>query len=207
MKTISALYLSVVLTLLNHTALANTTPVQPEYYQVSASLTAHLNVRAEPSASARDIGDLNPGARPIEVLKTDPTGEWGHIVWQETTGWVALRFLERITLPQLQDTIVPIGLICAGTEPFWTMEIESPDNAVLSTEASSTPMSINTVSTSRNRNQHPVALELLSKNHTNVTVLSRQACSDGLTNIQYNWAAEIIIQPEFNLLSGCCVMR
>lgn len=186
---------------------ASTVYAQPSYYKVTSSLTDYLNVRAEPSVDSKDIGDIGPGAQPFEIIETDASGKWGRIIWQETTAWVALRFMEPIELPLLANTIVPIGLLCAGTEPFWTIEIESSENAVLSTPEAATPMSITTVSVSENRTQHPVAIELFTKDYSAVTVVSRQACSDGLTDIKYSWSANVVIQPDLNLLSGCCVTR
>lgn len=186
---------------------SSTVNSQPSYYKVTSSLENYLNVRAEPSVDAADVGNLDPGAQPLEIIETDESGNWGRIIWQETTAWVALRFLEPIELPQLADTIVPIGLLCAGTEPFWTIEIESSQNAVLNTPEAATPMSITNVSVSKNRSEDPVAIELFTKDYSAVTVVSRQACSDGLTDIKYNWTADVILQPDLNLLSGCCVTR
>lgn len=186
-----------------------TTPInaQPSYYKVTDALSEHLNVREEPSAESRDLGNLAPGSQPYEIMETDSTGQWGRILWQETTGWVALKFMIPVQLPHLADTIVPIGLLCAGTEPFWTMEIESAESATLSTSDAVTPMALSGVKVSRNRKEHPVAIELFAENYDAVTLLSRQACSDGLSDINYSWAADIIIQPPLSLLSGCCVMR
>ncbi len=184
-----------------------TVNAQTSYYKVTESMTEHLNVREEPSSDSKDIGDLKPGTQPFEILEVDETGQWGRILWLEKTAWVSLRFMQPIELPHLANTIVPIGLLCAGTEPFWTMEIESAESAVLSTPESVTPMSLTNVSVSKNRSKHPVAIELLASNYTAITVVSRKACSDGMSDINYNWAADIVMQPELGLLSGCCVIR
>ncbi len=202
MKIISAIFLATLLA-----TCATASNAQPDYYKVKDSLTEHLNVREAPSSESKDVGDLAPGAQPFEILETDASGEWGRILWLEKTAWVALRFMQPIELPHLENTIVPIGLLCAGAEPFWTMEIESAENAVLSTSDSVTPMSLSNVSVSKNRAKDPVAIELLSSSTTAITVVSRNACSDGMSDINYSWAAEIIMQPELKLLSGCCVMR
>lgn len=202
MKIISALLLVLALTI--NTASVN---ARPNYYKVIDSLTEHLNVREEPSASSKDLGNIPPGSQTFEILETDSTGEWGRILWLDKTAWVALKFMTPVQPPHLADTIVPIGLLCAGTEPFWTFEIESADNAELSTSDAVTPMSLGNVKVSKNRDEHPIAIEVLTPNYTAVAILSRKACSDGLSDINYNWAADIITQPELSLLSGCCVMR
>lgn len=186
---------------------AGTANAIPGYYKVVDTLTEHLNVREAPSSASLDIGNLAPGSQPYEILETDDSGNWGRILWLDKTGWVAMNFMQAIEIPHLANTIVPIGLLCAGTEPFWTMEIESAESAVLSTTESITPMSLSNVSVSKNRAKDPVAIEFLTNDLTVLTVVSRESCSDGMSDINYSWAADLLTQPDLSLLSGCCVMR
>ena len=76
-----------------------------------------LNVRAGPSTSFGVIAKLNPTDTGIEVVDINDDGDWGLIILQEGSGWVALRYLAR--QPNQHDDGLPRYLNCAGTEPFW----------------------------------------------------------------------------------------
>lgn len=180
---------------------------QPAYFKVTEALDDHLNVRAEPTATSNDIGNIKPGAQPFEILETDSSGQWGKILWLDRTAWVALKYMEPIQLPMLQNTSVPIGLICAGTEPFWTIEVESAEASLFSTPEADIPMSIANVDVSKNTAEYPVAIEMRTENFAALTVVRRQACSDGMSDTNYNWAVDVVLQPDLSLLSGCCVKR
>ena len=107
---------------------------QPAYYQVADLVDSdHVNVRAEPTADSADLGDIAAGSKPYEIIETDESGNWGRILWLEGSGWVALRFMEPIQVEQLAKTAVPVGLVCAGTEPFWTLELQSQQTALFTT--------------------------------------------------------------------------
>ena len=178
------------------------------YYQV-AELEGddHLNVRAEPTSASEDIGDLASGSKPYEILETDANGEWGRIIWLEGDGWVALRFMQPIEVETLANTQVPVGLTCVGAKPFWTLEIKSQKVGVISTQEEIKAMNIANTATSRNGNQFPVAVELQTNNNSATTTLRRAQCSDGMGGLRYEWAADILVKPQFTLLSGCCSLR
>lgn len=178
------------------------------YYRVAELANGdHLNVRAEPVASSKDIGDIESSAKPWEILEIDPTGQWGRIIWLEGNGWVSLRYMEPVQVEQLGNTQIPIGLTCVGAEPFWTMEFKSQEVGVISTPESVKPMSVVGTTTSRNSKNFPVAVELKTESYTATATLRRNQCSDGMGDLRYEWAADIVINPQFTLLSGCCELR
>lgn len=178
------------------------------YYQV-ADLAGndHLNVRAEPSATSEDIGDLASGSKPYEILEIDSTGTWGRILWLEGNGWVALKYMQPIKIPLLANTQIPVGLTCVGAKPFWTLEFKSQEVGVISTQEEVKPMTVVNTTKSRNGNQFPIAVELQTNSNTATTTLRRAQCSDGMGGLKYEWAADIVINPQFTLLSGCCSLR
>ena len=178
------------------------------YYQViELEGDDHLNVRAEPSSASEDIGDLASGSKPYEILETDSTGQWGKIIWLEGTGWVALSFMQQIEVEKLASTELPVGLTCVGAKPFWTLEITSQKVGVISTQEEVKPMNIVHAATSRNGKQFPIAVELQTNNNTATTTLRRAQCSDGMGGLRYNWAADVVVKPQFTLLSWCCTLR
>ena len=181
---------------------------QTGYYQVADLIDSnHVNVRAEPTADSEDLGDIASGSKPYEIIETDPSGDWGRILWLEATGWVALRFMEPIQVEQLAKTEVPVGLVCAGTEPFWTFEIQSQQSALLTTSESTQSLSVTNAESSRNYAAFPAAVELQSDNYSAVSVLRRSQCADGMSEINYSWTVDIVKQPELEVLSGCCFLR
>ena len=188
----------------------NTTQAQQQsaYYQViELEGDDHLNVRAEPTSKSEDLGDLASGSKPHEVLQIDSTGEWGRIIWLEGSGWVALRFMQQIEIEKLANTQIPVGLTCVGANPFWTLEFTSQKTGVISTQEEVKPMTVVNTAASRNGNQFPVAVELQTNNNTATTTLRRAQCSDGMGGLRYEWAADVVVNPQFTLLSGCCSLR
>lgn len=181
---------------------------QPTYYQV-ANLESgdHLNVRAAPTSASEDIGDLASDSKTYEILETDSSGAWGRILWLEGSGWVALRYMKPVNIPLLANTLVPVGLTCVGAEPFWTLEIKSQKVGVISTPEETKPMTIVNTTSSRNGRHFPIAVELQTNSNTAIATLRRSQCSDGMSGLSYQWAADIIVNPQFTLLSGCCSLR
>lgn len=95
---------------------------EPGYFRVTGVKAGDvLNIRAEPKPAAEAVGELAPGAGPVEILEVETSGgsEWGRMVAGDTNGWVAMRFLEPVELETVGDTSIPDGLSCGGSEPFW----------------------------------------------------------------------------------------
>jgi len=202
---IPTLLLTAYITLIFNAAVAQ---AQTGYYKV-VELTEgdHLNVRSGPGSDFEDIGDLESGLQPLEVLETDASGNWGRILWLEGNGWVALSYLESVAIEKLTNTEIPIGLTCVGANPFWTMEFKSQKVGVITTQEAVTPMNISNITKSRNSRSFPVAVELQTKSYTTTATLRRAQCSDGMGGLRYGWATDVLINPQFSLLSGCCVLR
>lgn len=183
-------------------------PILNSYFKV-ANLDEgdHLNVRAEPSAAATDIGDIESGSQPWEILELDSTGEWGKILWHERSGWIALRYMEQIQVEFIEPTKIPVGLTCLGSEPFWTIEFKSPQSILMSTQEGTQAMSIVSARRSENSGQFPAAVNFRNDSSSTFTVIRREECSDGMSESPHTWSVDVIIQPRFKLLSGCCVVR
>ena len=94
-----------------------------------------------------------------------------------------------------------------GAKPFWTLEIQSQKVGVISTQNEVKPMAIVNTATSRNGTRFPIAVELQSNKNTATTTLRRAQCSDGMGDLRYEWAADVVVNPQFTLLSGCCSLR
>jgi len=184
-------------------------PSAPRTYQVTGiSADAVLNVRARPSVTAEDLGDLAGGAAPLEVLETDARGEWGRILWREGDGWVALRYLSPLEPPRVAGTALPLGLRCAGTEPFWSATLTAPGALRIDQLGADAPRDAILVASAESRNglKFPVALEARDQ-AAHYTLLVRPAqCTDGMTERNYGWSADLLWRRAdgMALLSGCC---
>jgi len=159
-----------------------------------------LNVRAEPNASAYDLGDLAPGQQ-TEVTAFDETGKWARVLWQGEDGWVARRFLQIVDQYGDDFSGMPVNLNCGGTEPFWNAEIYPK------AEFSITKMGGET-------SWMPIEGSIMSSNmyHPNYAFetprftgfIRRAECSDGMSDVTCGWALDLLEKGEKRLWSGCC---
>ena len=160
----------------------------------------HLNIRAEPRSNSNDIGDLQIGTV-VEILEYSDDQKWARIVWEESNGWVAYRFLNALQRPRIESGL-PVGLICIGTEPFWRLSIldagqveyEFADNGAKTDIEWSAP----------SRNVSDMAYGFKSGHLTGV--LERSTCQDGMSDRDYGWSLNLMLGLESkNLLTGCCM--
>ena len=177
----------------------------PERYVVSGVPEGDvLNVRARPSASSADIGDLANGDR-VEVLVTSDGG-WGRIVHREGNGWVSLAYLDAVEPPRVGSSPIPTGLICAGTEPFWSLSIESGERVSFSEPTadgvSEIAAEVEWAGAASGRSGFPAALRARGGEAGYALVLRPAACSDGMSDREYGWMGEVLTGRR--LLSGCC---
>lgn len=179
----------------------------PQYYAVHGVAPDDvLNIRAEPDANAEKLGSYAPDARPVEVLET--RDGWGRVLAEGRDGWVALDFLEPIDMPQLGDTILPDGLRCAGTEPFWdvtllsspaarfrAMTADQPDEFAIA-RATPVPARPWTSWLRFHKDGRPYG----------EAVVRAAACSDGMSDQTYGYAIDLSLgrDGEETLLTGCC---
>lgn len=180
---------------------------QPGYFRVTGvAADDTLNVRAEPRASSADIGDLPPDATGIEVLGTDASGAWAEIIWEEGNAWIARRFLTPDTVDQVQGTRLPAGLLCGGTEPFWSLKLGQA-SAVYSDISGMTftmPMAGSTVA--EGRPDFPVAMQHGGGGNGSLSVVRPIRCSDGMSDRDYPYTLSFILQTTGGrrFLEGCC---
>jgi uncharacterized membrane protein len=97
---------------------------------------------------------------------------------------------------------VPVGLICAGAEPFWSMrfgpesvETQAPGEAPQS-------FSVEGVAVAQGAARFPLALRIGEM----TAVLRTGACFDGMSDRTHAWSLDLLIaRPEaLALRTGCC---
>lgn len=178
----------------------------PGYYRVTGVASDDtLNVRVEPSGSSADIGDLPHDATGIEVI-TQENG-WGQIVWEEGNGWISMRFLEPDdTLPMIAGTDLPVGLLCGGTEPFWSIRLSGDSATYSDTSGTVLPMTLVDARVSSGRPGFPLALRFTAEGAGAMSIIRAQVCWDGMSDRTYGYALTQLLRAgsEERFLDGCC---
>lgn len=180
---------------------------QPAYYRVTGvAADDTLNVRAGPHASSADIGDLPPYAAGIEVMGTDASGKWGQIAWQEGNGWVAMRFLVPDTVQKVAGTALPAGLMCAGTEPFWSMQVSEGSATFSDIGGTVFSMTLQGARVAEGRADFPVQTGFSGPDAAANALVSSSACGDGMSDRTYPWRIDLLLSAGSGgrYLVGCC---
>ena len=161
-----------------------------------------LNVRQQPSGSSADIGDLYPNQL-VEVIAVSDNDQWGQIIWHEGNGWISMRFLAPEPYPQMDDSVMPIGISCLGNEPFWSATILRNQMFEFSDIGALPQMRPVQHSTSA-LNMPPYLFAFTAGEFTGV--LERAQCFDGMSDITYGWQLRLISTQMSGLVlrNGCC---
>lgn len=179
----------------------------PTYVDVTGvAANDTLNVRAAPDAKSEDIGDLPPDATGIEIGAVDETGAWGRIIWHEGNGWISLAFTTPSPLASLPGTTIPTGLLCIGTEPFWSARFTGSSVVMSSMEATqSTARHADTLHASGRT--WPQTLIYVGQSAV-IATLRPLDCSDTMSDRTYPWTTDMLLQDPTGrtLLSGCCYL-
>ena len=180
---------------------------EPTYHRVTGVAPDDtLNVRAAPSADSADVGDLAHDQRGIEVSGLDPTGKWARIVWQESNGWIATRFLTSDPVPRLGASGVPQGLTCGGTEPFWALDLTSSTVRYSDAMAADYDMALTGVSVAEGRLGSPAVVGFSGPFASGDAILAPDICSDGMSDRDYPWRIDLLLSSggTRRFVSGCC---
>lgn len=177
----------------------------PAFYDVSGVAPDDvLNVRAGPGVGNSIVARLAADARYVEVVGFDETREWARVNVDETSGWVALRFLDR--RPDQPDDQLPRPLTCTGTEPFWSLDVASTASATLD-RMDDDAISVATLDpvTSENRTDR-YAIFGQSQTQVFTFMFQRDACTDGMSDRYYGMSVDLFVTEDSGVtyLTGCC---
>lgn len=180
---------------------------EPGYFRVvGVASDDTLNVRAEPSARSPDIGDLPHNATRLEVSARDASGDWGRIVWEEGDGWIAMRFLEPDPLQMVSGAQLPAGLVCAGTEPFWTMNLSEGSAGYSEASGAFHTFSLRGTRVADGQARFPVQVDFAGSTAAATLLVRPAQCSDGMSDRGYPWQVDMFLNTAEGgrLLTGCC---
>ncbi|KMW56843.1 hypothetical protein AIOL_001800 [Candidatus Rhodobacter oscarellae] len=180
---------------------------QPAYFRVTGvAANDSLNVRAEPRSSSADIGDLPAHATGVEVHGTDASGKWGRIIWQEGLGWVSMRFLAPDPVQRVPGTELPAGLLCAGTEPFWSLQLSASSAAYSDANDLFLSLGLTGTRVAAGRPSFPVQVSLSGGGGSATLLVRPSACSDGMSDRAYPWHVDLLLDAGGigAYYDGCC---
>jgi uncharacterized membrane protein len=207
MSTLKPICLCVAIMLACAPAGADTPDPALRYQVVDVAAGDRLNVREQPGVAADVLGGLTLHADDIvitgSVLEAGGS-DWWEIVFFEgylSRGWVNGRFLEPVDAAA-RDSDYPLQ--CAGTEPFWSLDLEDGQAAYSTPDAETLAMSASNWRTASGlRGYFAVQLEHQGQVGYASVWRERDHCSDGMSDIRYPFGT-IVILPEGEVFAGCC---
>lgn len=160
-----------------------------------------LNVRSLPGRSGRVVGGLDSDATGIEITGLNPSGTWGRVNLEEGVGWVSMAFLER---QAGQDDGFPDVAACYGTEPFWNLT--RTDSGLVFKSLNGIEGTLTERWSGQPARRDRKALIATAAPGRMTAVISRQECSDGMSDRIYGFGIDIVAEfgPEPVMWSGCC---
>ncbi|GLS86180.1 hypothetical protein GCM10010873_11540 [Cypionkella aquatica] len=166
-----------------------------------------LNIRANADASSPVLASLPADATSVEVVALSPDGKWAQLNAGESSGWAALRFLQRQDRPDWFT--LEYSLQCSGTEPFWTLFIEpQTKSAHINTPDEEGPELDIAAQWPGNPSNQTAAVQYSSEDAGGIAVLRGQACSDGMSDQNFGIALDLFKAASANqpaqTLHGCC---
>ncbi len=168
-----------------------------------------LNIRSEPDPRSPILGAIPPGDDLVEVILVEEG--WAQIAYENSdrgVGWVSTAYLEQAEPDEWLRSGLPVGLQCAGTEPFWGLN--QADNALV-VDAFWREPERETLAVSGLGRPHqsgwPAVVE--TEDGRAIAVFEPRQCSDGMSDLTYGWTVNLILRgdgPDGNpqVLEGCC---
>ena len=160
-----------------------------------------LNIRAAPDPTSEIIGTLAPNATGVEV--TAESDGWASVNAGERAGYVAARFLQPVGHAPWYRLEHPIT--CAGTEPFWTLQIDpQAQTATFLSAESENQLFMPFQQSWRGEAWSTSAAISFGEG---MVVLRREECSDHMSERSYGIQVDFFLNTgSGHRISGCCVL-
>jgi uncharacterized membrane protein len=159
-----------------------------------------LNMRASPEPSAAVVATIPHDGADVVATGQPPVGGWAHVSYRSRQGWVNARYLG---FGRPGEDRLPAALECLGAEPFWGITL-SPGfaRAELVFAERTHIFRLTQASRALGRVDHWL-IKGVDKAAALALTVERRACSDGMSDTTYPYAASATV-PGADLLSGCC---
>ncbi|WP_199559094.1 SH3 domain-containing protein [Nioella nitratireducens] len=180
----------------------------PALYRVTGVASDDvLNVRSGPGVENRIVGALPPSATQVEIVGTTQDRGWGRVSLGEVSGWVSMRYLDRIG-PDWNAGL-PAPLYCHGTEPFWSYE-RAIGGGTFSSVAEPAPVPYAELwsGTPSGRGPQAFGIVLDSGTSTMTAIIRREICSDGMSDRDFGISGMFLRRTSqgTEVLEGCCAL-
>ena len=148
------------------------------------------------------IGSLPPGTKPIEASAVEDG--WARIVFGEGDAWTPLAALAPLEPRAVAGGRIADGLVCAGTEPFWSLSVEGPSARLRALDGGDRSLRIGGAVRADGR-RFPVRAALAEDGGApwGDLLIEPRLCSDGMSDRTYPWTASLL-PAEGGLRTGCC---
>ena len=175
----------------------------PRYRVFGVARDDVLNLRATAGAQAAIVATLPPNATGLE-----PTGRaqavgattWRELRYQGTVGWVNERYLAAESSTQS----LPTSLVCFGTEPFWSLELNT-DGTARCIETCQGPDGLKISAYASNLDRTTQTLDVITAGGAlflQVQIKQTGDCSDGMSDLKYPFLLKA--KGPATDLNGCC---
>lgn len=165
------------------------------------ALNDSLNFRDKPSTSGNIIGRFAPGAD-VQVLGM-ASGNWAYVTNGEIAGYVNIRYLTRSG-----GNGFVLGILCRGTEPFWTFEVADDRTATYTPLIGGMAAQTSLVQTTPSSMTGGYPFAFSAPPYSGL--IRTQQCSDGMSDINYTMSISLNTPGQFGgnqTLYGCCSVQ
>jgi uncharacterized membrane protein len=158
-----------------------------------------LNMRAQPNPNAPVVFTIRHDATGIALTGRRAAGEWVEVTYQRRRGWVNGRFLG-LASGQYE---IPAFLDCAGTEPFWSIQL-TPGLARADLMFAERRYLFRIARFQQAMNRVDIAhIRGTSRTASMSLIVRHERCSDGMSDTDYPYSAVALISGV-NAIAGCC---
>ena len=149
------------------------------------------------------LASLPPGTKPLEASAV--RDGWARIIHRERDAWVPLDALAPLEPRTAVGGLVRDGLVCSGTEPFWSLSVSGASARLASQGKPDRELALGASSRAAGR-RYPLRLSLRAGAEGGPwgdAVLEPRLCSDGMSDRTYPWSVSLL-PAEGGLRTGCC---
>jgi len=174
---------------------------------VNVAPSDQLNIRSQPDARSAKLGAYAHDRKGIEVIRLSDDGKWGEVIWNGQNGWISMRFVQ--PAPDGGFGTIPARLACSGAEPFWSLDLSPWSARFEGMDTGAASYDVVWYAKSANNAHGSYAFWLDNNGNRKIAVLTRQLCSDGMSDITYGWTVYLTDpfatrNEQKALLTGCC---
>jgi hypothetical protein len=160
-----------------------------------------LNLRAQPDARSPSVASLPSNATDISVVaQATQSLDWVMVQKGRARGWANARFL---AYGHPLDGALPVRLHCAGTEPFWGVEVGyGRADANLAFDQRRARVALATPIPAAARPRLWLLPSASPRDPASFLLVERRVCSDGMS--ERNYPFTVAVRLGDTVLSGCC---